>query len=607
MILTPPSGETSIVSFVDAKGVRWSEREIDPTDLNSLVKDFELDELLARLLVQRGLTERSEIDAFLKPSLASLEPPESLPDIDRAVERLVQAIHGKERVCVYGDYDVDGLTGTALLVRMFGQFGLDVDSYIPDRRREGFGLNAAAIGRLADSGVQLLITVDGGSNDAEEIQLALERGLDVVVTDHHPIHGDVPPVPVVHPGRTGADGPTLSPLSGVGVAYKLVWSLGKALGGGDRVTDEYREFMMAALVYVALGTVADVVPLTGDNRVLVHYGLRALEHTRHAGLLALAREGRVDPTKVDAEQVGFRLAPLLNAAGRVGDAKEALDLLLCDDERAAPDLAARLGESNRKRREVESVMLATAHEQIEKIEGGSAGVRTGVPIVVASEGWQVGVAGIVAARLVDHYRRPAFVLAIDGDVARGSARTVPEVPLTRFFDAARPEVISIGGHAMAGGVAVAPEAVDRFREVIGQEAVRHGEVEAAPRTFDAVLSLDRVNFELLEALEALAPYGAGNPIPRFYLPQLRLEKSPRLVGANEDHMQLMVTHDRVRVKAIAFRSAAMARPLQEHRQDFGLIAEVYRNDFRGQVSPELRVVAFDFGGEVTTVDPHPVS
>lgn len=579
-------------SFVDSSGTAWCARDCDPERLADLVTRLGLHPLLARLLVTRNLYEKDAIEGFLKPSLAVLDPPERLPDIDRAVARMTVAIERRERICIYGDYDVDGLTGTALLVRMFEQLGVAVETYVPDRRREGFGLNADAVHTLAERGVDLLITVDGGSNDRSEVDLARELGIDVIVTDHHPIHVELPDVPIVHPARDGFAGG--SPLSGVGVAYKVAWSLGKALAGGERVSDEYRDFMMAALVYVALGTIADVVPLRGDNRVLVHYGLRALGLTEHAGLGALAREGRVDRARVEADHVGYRLAPLLNAAGRVGDASEALSLLLCDDPEEAPRLASRLGEANRQRREIEDAMLAESHEQIAELEGEGAEARHGVPIVVAREGWHAGVAGIVASRLVEHYRRPVFVLAIDDGLARGSARTVAEVPLTRFYDAARPEVQSIGGHAMAGGVVLLPEAIGRFRAVVSSEASRHGRVDPSPRRYDAELTLEDVDFGLLELLESLAPFGAENPVPRFHLADLRLERSPKLVGANEDHLLFTVTQGRRRARAIGFRRAKDARLLQENRQRFGLIAEVYRNEFRGQVSPELRVIAFDF-------------
>ncbi len=570
---------------------RWRPTEIDRDEIRRFATEIDRSEIIATLLWARGVQDSTAAQHFLQPSLAGLADPDVIPDMDRAVDRIRAAIDGGERVCIYGDYDVDGLTSTSMLTELFRYLKVPVDTYVPDRLEEGYGLNPDAIRRIYARGAQLIITVDGGSNDLEELRLAVELGMDVIVTDHHPIHVELADVPIVHPGRP--DERTVSAdLAGVGVAYKLVWAVGRALSGDRRVDDAYRDFMLSSLMYVALGTVADVVPLTGENRILVHYGLLSFRSTAHPGILALLEEGRVRADSVAAENIAFRLAPLINAAGRLGAADRALDLLLSTDSEESSELASWLGNANRERKAIETAMLEESLEQIEQIEPDTGVDRTGVPLVVSKEGWHSGVAGIVAARLVDRYRRPVFVIAIRDGLGRGSARSLEGFPLTDFYDAGRPYTQSIGGHAQAGGMAIQPDQISLFVDAIRGAATRDGTASPASR-FDIDLHLTDIDPALIRELSTLEPHGHANPTPRFRFDAMRIDGDLKLVGKTEEHLTFLVRQGKRRMRAIFFRGGSRARELSSLRNRVSIIAEVYLNDFRGTARPELRVL--DFG------------
>ncbi|MEM7264036.1 MAG: DHHA1 domain-containing protein, partial [Planctomycetota bacterium] len=401
-------------------------------------------------------------------------------------------------------------------------------------------------------------------------------------------------------GRPDRPSPSAG-LAGVGVAYKLVWALGRSFSGTRQVDEAYRDFMLASLMYVAMGTVADVVPLVDENRVLVHYGLRAFQATHHVGVRALLAQGRVEADSVAAENIAFRIAPLVNAAGRLGAAERALELFLSRDDNEAQELAEWLGRANQERKEIETGMLEASLEQIQELGMDSADPdHPGRPIVVAGEGWHSGVAGIVAARLVERFRRPVFVIAINDGLGRGSGRSLDGFPLTALYDAARPLVVSIGGHALAGGMAIEPDRIDEFRSTL--DSVRPYESALAARAvYDAVLKLEEIEPELMRELNFLEPHGHANPMPRFRVDGLRIDGDIRLVGKTEDHVSFLARQDRRRIRAIFFRGAERVRELTSLRNRFSVIAELYLNDFRGTARPELRIV--DFGPSPDPLSP----
>lgn len=584
-----PEGDTArgrrLTDGPSVQGRTWMLSAVADDVVAKLATELPCHPVVARMLYLRGIRELADAREFLKPSLGGLSDPDTIPDIGLAVEQIEAAIAAQDPICIYGDYDVDGMTGTAILSEVLQHLGADVTTYIPHRLREGYGLNEGAIRKIAERGARLLITVDGGSNDLAELALAQSLGMNVIVTDHHLIHGDLPDCPVVHPGRVEATD-AFPFLAGVGVAYKLAWALGRSRSGTRKVADDYRELMLAALSLVALGTVADVVPLVGENRTLVHYGLRAFPRLTRPGIQSLLDVCGLTADAVTAEGVGFRLAPHLNAAGRLGRAEDSLELLLTRDAQRGGELAKQLASANRQRKEIETKMLEECEElaTAEELDQSSA-------LVFAREGFHSGVAGIVAARLVDRYRRPVFVIALnDGEIGRGSIRSPDEIPLEPFYERAREHVVSIGGHACAGGVAVRPDAVAALQRALA--ATPLPAVESPTMPIDAQLAPRDVTVELARQLATLEPHGKGNPAPCIALTGLRLSGSPRLVGKGEEHLSFAIKSDTggAPLKAIFFRGAPHATRLATTREPFAVVAEIMINTFTGTPRAEIRVI-----------------
>ena len=564
----------------------WVAAELDSDQAAELARQTGLSLVVASLLLLRGIEDKEAAEAYLDPSLLSLHDPGEIPDLQTAARRIDEVRREGGTIGIYGDYDVDGVSSTALLVKAFEALGQPVSSYIPDRLTEGYGLNIEALEAMAQKGIDLVITVDGGSNDIAELEFARDRGLEVVVTDHHPIHQMPEGVLLVHPDRPDVASVSRG-LSGVGVAYKLAWALGLEAAGGERVSDGFRTFLTDALALVALGTVADVVDLNGENRILVRHGLAAIGRSTDAGLSALLAVCNIDRDSVSASDVGFRIAPHLNAAGRLGRADEALELLLCDDFDRGRKLASTLAGYNRKRREIEREMVADCVEEIEAGQHPTEG-----PLVFAREGWHAGVAGIVAARMVDRCHRPAFVIALDDTIGRGSGRSIEEIPLTPYYEPARSVVSTIGGHACAGGVTLLPERVEAFRSKLEEIALASADRGAPvpPRRYDLAVDPEDLELSLAYELERMQPFGAGNREPLMRIDGLELDGAPRLVGRGEEHVQLLLRGGGRRVRGIWFRGAARVRELTAAGADLSLIAVIEVNRFRGESSLQLRIV-----------------
>ena len=567
----------------------WLGREVDRPTAEALADALGVPVPVGVLLAQRGIRDAEAAEAFLSPSLLGLHPPEVIPDLEQAIERILRAGEEGTPICVWGDYDVDGVTGTTILVEALAQLGIEARSYIPHRLDEGYGLNGEAIRRLHAEGVGLLITVDGGSNDRAEHAVARELGVDLVVTDHHPIEGAIPTdFPLVHPGRPDRESPSAS-LCGAAVAYKLAWGLGRAHGGGERVSPRYREFLREALALAALGTVADVVPLQGENRAIVAHGLRAIAGSPRPGLRALLEMCGIEPARLTATDIAFHLGPHLNAAGRMGEVERALELLRTRDPGEGREVAKSLGQLNRRRKGVEKEMV---QDCIEELETSGLHPETG-PLLFAREGWHSGVAGIVAARVAERVSRPVFVVALGDGVGRGSGRSIPERPLTDLYDRLRPHVIAVGGHACAGGITIAPDRIERLREVLAEagEGDPAG-AEPPPRHYDLALEPEEVTLPLARQIGRLAPFGQGNPEPLFRIDRLKLSRPPRLVGRNEEHMMLELKHSRGLIPAIWFRGTEHAAELLERDRtgDLALVGEISEDHYRGVPRLRLRVV-----------------
>jgi single-stranded-DNA-specific exonuclease len=516
------------------------------------VRRHALSPVLARLLVARGLDEPEAAGRHLAPNRTQLADPFALSGMRAATERVRRALEAQETILVHGDYDVDGVTGTALLVRLLRLVGARVEWHVPDRRVDGYSFGPHSVERARATGATLVISVDNGTSAGETIDELARLGVDVVVTDHHePPLGPLPrAAAIVNPKLAGEHG--FRELCGGAVAFKLAWGVALALSGEGRATPRLREFLEDALALVGLATVCDVVPLVDENRVFAGYGLKALATTRHAGLRALLeRAGVLREGVPSAEDVAFRVGPRLNAAGRIGSAADAIELLLCEDEARARALAEVLERRNAERKEIERALCAEAFREAERL----AARDELAPLVLAGQGWHQGVVGIVAARVVERFGRPALVIGLQGERGRGSARSLPGLDLLELMHGAAGCFERYGGHAQAAGCEVRADAIERLREALAVRARAlwaERPPEAPPAWYDEELELAAVDAALLRELARLAPFGERNEKPVFRTRDLRLAEPPRRVGASGEHLALRVRRGPHVLRAIGF-------------------------------------------------------
>ena len=537
-------------------GQRWRVRPGDDNRALLIAQRLGLPEIVGRLLAQRGVG-LAEAPSFLAPRLRDQLPdPAHLRDMAPAVARLVRAIQGGESIVVFGDYDVDGATSAALLLRFFAAIGARASVYVPDRLREGYGPNAPALLRLRAEGAAVAVTVDCGATAHEPLAAAKEAGIDVIVVDHHVGEPLLPPaVAVVNPNRLDETSPH-GALAAVGVAFLLAVAVNRALRETGWYGARPEPDLLQWLDLVALGTVCDVVPLTGVNRALVAQGIKVARQLRNPGLRALAAVGGVS-SPLDAYHLGFVLGPRVNAGGRVGAADLGARLLACDDPKEAADLAQCLDAYNRERRAIEA---ATLEEAIACVE---AGPQSPSLVFASAEGWHPGVIGIVAARLKERYQRPACVVAVADGVGKGSGRSVPGIALGPAVIAARQAglLVNGGGHAMAAGFTAAADRLDALRvflaKRLGDGLDRENLVPLL--SIDAALSAAGANSGLVAHLDALAPFGSANPEPRFAFPAIRLA---HIEPVGTGHLRCALADAAgsgdgrtARLNAIAFRAA----------------------------------------------------
>ncbi len=507
----------------------------DERAVSNLVRALGLDPLAARVLACRGLGDPSDAERFLSAQLADLPDPRLLRGMERAVERIARALDSGERIALYGDYDVDGVTSTALLARFLGAAGAEVVTYIPHRLVEGYGLNVEAVRKLARDGARLLIALDCGITNVAEVQAAADLGVDTVVVDHHTVPVELPPaVAILNPHQPGCHYP-YKPLAAVGVTFCLAMALRRRLRESGRFDEGRAEpNLKEALDLVALGTIADVVPLTGVNRLLVRSGLEELARTRRAGLVALKRvAGIPEGGPVTAGQVAFRLAPRINAAGRLDDASRGVRLLLERDSAAAAALADELDRENRARQEIEREILAEACSLAEeRVRAGARG------LVLARESWHPGVVGIVASRIVERYHRPAVLIGVPAGVGKGSGRSIEGFHLYDALAHCAPHLVRFGGHRHAAGVTIDPAALDAFRGAFEDYArAKLVEDDLVPRCrIEGRVGPRDVSERAADALERLAPFGAGHPEPVFAL--RGRPRRARSAGASGAHLKV---------------------------------------------------------------------
>ena len=570
-------------------GRRWRTHGIDPALAASIAERHGLPEIVGRLLAQRGI-DVDQAPAFLAPRLREQLPdPAHLRDMDRAVARLVRAVQQREPIVVFGDYDVDGATSAALLLRFFAAIGAPASLYVPDRMREGYGPNAPALLRLKADGTAVVVTVDCGATAHEPLAAAAQAGLDVIVVDHHVTEPLLPPaLAQINPNRLDDDSPH-KVLAAVGVAFLLTVALNRALRDAGWYRDRAEPDLLQWLDLVALGTVCDVVPLSGINRALVSQGLRVMRRGANPGLKALAAVAAANGSNgaIDAYKLGFVLGPRVNAGGRVGAADLGARLLSTDDPALAAELAQRLEGYNRERREIEAQTLKMAIAQVETAPQSPA------LVFAAAEGWHPGVIGIVAARLKERYERPACVVALEGGFGKGSGRSVPGRALGPAVIAARQAglLVNGGGHAMAAGFTVAEDRLDALRAFLA-ERLGDGVVQErlVPELLvDAALSTAGAVGGVIEHVASLAPFGAANPEPRFAFPGVQLA-FVEPVGTGHLRCTLADPIGPAKLRAIAFRVAET--PLGEFLMSsrgraIHVAGHLRRDDYRGGDAVQL--------------------
>lgn len=485
----------------------------DAEEARLLSEQLSIHPITAQLLIQRGVSAASA-PSFLNPSIDLLHDPFLFQEMEQAVSRIVRAIERNEKILIYGDYDVDGLTGTALLVETFRLLGCPVADYIPDRFKEGYGLHLPVLKNVSDGGTTLVITVDCGTTAHAEIREAASLGIDIIVVDHHQLEGDRPPAAAfLNPSAPQAQPYPFSGLSSVGVAFKLAEALFRNFG-----LSSLRLYPLLDLV--ALGTIADVAPRVGENRFFVKEGLSVLREGRRPGLAVLFRVAGEDPAAATERTLCYSVIPRLNAAGRLYHANEAVALLTAGSGEEALPRAERLEQYNRERRQIEATMWEEADREISGLAGGDR-----LPLfVLASERWHPGVVGIIASRIVERYRRPAIVIALSPEgIGRGSGRSIEGIDLHRSVLACRTLLEKFGGHAGAIGLTIRKDRVDLFREALMNQLSEVPSVrEAEALRIDAEIDLAEVTFDLIRALEPLAPFGPAHPEPVFLTRNLSL-------------------------------------------------------------------------------------
>jgi single-stranded-DNA-specific exonuclease len=516
-------------------------------------------DLLNQLLVNRSISSEAA-EGFLRPMLANLLHPHGISNMAKAANRIYASVRAGQKIVLYGDYDVDGITGTATLLRVIRYLGGNVDFYIPNRVDEGYGLHDESINAIIDAGAWLIVSIDCGITAVSPAMIAAARGIDLIITDHHQWKDELPECfCIVHPSLCEGTSRYENPhLCGAGVAFKLAWALGLAASKGPLVSHGYSKLLRDLLALTALGTIADVVPLIGENRVIVKHGLHMLPSTPIRGLSALMESAKLDPQKVDSGNVGFQLSPRLNAAGRLGHAGLAVNLFMETEPAKALVLAQTLTEMNERRKVEEKRVVGEAEEIVLTL--GGAENPTDILVVVGPKTWHPGVVGIVAARLAETHERPAIVLVEGTESAGGSGRTFGGFDLTAAIGTCAELVTSYGGHAAACGLKLPVDNVGAFRRAMCGEYQRHLKTSvgiAAELVIDAELVPDDLTVSTVLDLEALGPHGAGNARPLFCLRGITVD-GKRSIGKKGEYIVfngIAGTKTERIIKCLCFRSA----------------------------------------------------
>ncbi|MBN2713520.1 MAG: single-stranded-DNA-specific exonuclease RecJ [Planctomycetes bacterium] len=570
-------------------GLRWVLAPEPNGVAGDISRELGISKITASLLAQR-LPEPSVEAAktFLRPSLADLHSPWKLKEIDKAAERLARAVREKEPIVIHGDYDTDGVTASAVLIKIFEALGNPAEHFLPCRMEDGYGISDAFVKRMIERGRGVVVTVDCGVCEHEHVASLQQAGIDVIVTDHHE-QGE-PDLPlayaVIDPKRKDSEYP-FRELVGAGVAFKLAWAVCEKYMGTPKVGDRLQTALISLLPYVAIGTIADVAPLIDENRILVSFGIKAMR-TPLPGLKALMDVARQDADNLTARDISFMLAPRLNAAGRMGEADLALRLLIEEDPEKAAKLATELDRKNVERQALCREMVDLARKKVE----AEHDLERDAAIVVADESWHEGVIGIVAGRLSDEFNKPALVIALSGDgTGKGSGRSIDGLNLYDAMNRSRERFISFGGHEQAAGFRIAADQIDGLRRELCENCrnqIREKSIE--PQMYiDGMLDLSSVTGSLVNEVEMLAPFGEGNPTPRFLAKEVQVAGTPKLLGSSGKHFSYNASQNGVAYRAVVFNNTDWLKQMDAGQLRWDVVFNLDLNKYFSNPRIELKI------------------
>lgn len=558
----------------------------------TLAASLKVSALTAQVLINRDLHKADTARSFLSPKLTDLIEPGQMYGICAAAEYIWAAIESGKKISIYGDYDVDGITSTSILWHLLKMLGAQVDYYIPHRVDEGYGLNADAVRQLGDNGTDLMITVDCGITGIKEVGLAHELGMKVIITDHHEPGQMLPEAEaIVHPRLDTDYGNPHA--AGAMVAFKLAWAISNRYKKDSQLPSELKQFLLNATTLAGIGTIADVVDLRGENRILAGYGLKALENSSLVGIRTLVQTAEIQASDIDSYDVAFRLAPMLNAAGRMGHARLAVELLTTDNEVRAMQIARYLKDQNRLRQKCQRDIFKQAKQQITQTGLNHPDRKT---IVLSAENWHTGVIGIVASRIIDDYYRPTILINTNNGIGQGSGRSVDGFNLHAALTACSDHLLSFGGHEMAAGLRIDMKNIAAFAEAFeryAHENMEHGTLDSY-LDIDAEARISDFSEGVMRELNVLEPFGAGNPKPVFAARGVKLIAPPRTVGARNDHLQMSISDDSGAVRCIGFGMGKLEKKLLE-TDSFSVAFEPQYNTYNGQTNLQfvLNDIQFD--------------
>lgn len=573
-------------------GIRWRIRPHDAGLIAEMERTAGVPPVVAQLLVCRGILDPAEVRTFLDAKLSGLRDPQLLPGVNDAAERIHAAVQQQRRIIIYGDYDADGMTATAILHNCLSLLGADVGYYVPNRLDDGYGLNNEALRNLASRGASLVVSVDCGISAIEQATTARELGLELIITDHHQLADKLPDAAaIVHPRLPGHRYP-FGGLCGAGVALKLAWAICQRASDAAKVKPHLREFLMSAVGLAAIGTVADVVPLVDENRILVKHGQWSLRQAPGPGMQQLLQITKLDQkSELSSEDIAFTLAPRLNAAGRLGQAQLGVELLITQDAQRAKSLAEYIHELNNSRDSLERSIHKQATAQLKEQFDPEADPA----LVLAGHGWHVGVIGIVAGRIAERYNRPTIIISLDElgvKPGMGSARSACGLDLYQALSACEEHLVSFGGHVAAAGLSINEAEVEAFRSAFFEfaENETNGKDRIAEICIDVEAPLSQLTARVVKQIEQLAPFGEGNPRPVLCASGVTLAEKPRRMGGGDRHLAVKLCQHQTALRAVAFGKGEWADDLEQAGAPIDIVFRPVINEFRGWQNVELHLL-----------------